>query len=73
MNVERDEYLVFQLPSTFRVWVKVGGEMQQIFSDPKNIRAREFLSRWKKYRLKAYACDGIGHTTYQTVSVEALN
>jgi hypothetical protein len=73
VNMERNEYLLFQIPSTFQVWVKVEGEMQEMFSDPKNAKAREFLSRWKKYRLKAYSCDGIGHTTYQTVSVELMN
>ncbi|HEX8846283.1 MAG TPA: hypothetical protein VF791_16670 [Pyrinomonadaceae bacterium] len=73
VNIERNEYLLFSLPSTFHVWVKVEGEMQQIFSDPKNTKAREFLAKGKKYRLRAYSCDAIGHTTYETVSVELLN
>lgn len=73
VNIERDQYLVFSLPSTFHVWVKVEGEMQKMFSDPQNTKAREFLSKLRKYRLKAYACDGIGHTSFETVSVELLD
>ena len=73
VNIEREEYLVFQLPSTFRVWVKIEGEMRKILTDPQNSNASEFLSRGKKYKLMAYACDGIGHTSYETVSVELLD
>jgi hypothetical protein len=70
VNVERDEYLVFQIPSTRRVWVQLEGEMRKMFSDPQDARAREVLSGRRKYKMKAYACDGIGHTNYETVSVE---
>jgi hypothetical protein len=73
VNIERNEYLVFQLESTFRVWVKLEGEMQKMFTDAQNAKAREFLSKWKKYKLTAYLCDGIGHDSYETVSVELLN
>jgi hypothetical protein len=73
VDIEREQYLVFQLPSTFRVWVKVEGEMQRMFADAGNAKAREFLSKPRKYKLTAYACDGIGHTSYETVSVEALD
>ncbi len=73
VNIERNQYLVFSLPSTRHVWVEVEGEMQKIFSDPENTKAREFLSKGKKYKMKAYSCDAIGHTSYETVSVELLN
>jgi hypothetical protein len=73
VNVERGEYLIFQLPSTFRVWVKIEGEMQRILADPHNPQASEFLSTGRKYRMRTYACDGMGHTSYETVSVELLN
>lgn len=73
VNIERNQYLVFSLPSTFHVWVEVEGEMQKIFSDPQNAKARAFLSKGKKYKLKAYACDAIGHTSFETVSVELLD
>ena len=72
VNIERNEYLVFSLPTTFYVWVKVEGEMQKIFSDPQNTKAREFLSKQRKYKLTTYACDAIGHTSYEPVSVEVL-
>lgn len=73
VNIEREEYLIFQLPSSVRVWVKTEGEMRKILTDPQNPKASEFLSRGKRYKLTAYACDGIGHTSYETVSVELLN
>lgn len=73
VNIEREEYLIFQLPSGVRVWVKTEGEMRKILTDPQNPRASEFLSSGKRYKLTAYACDGIGHTSYQAVSVELLN
>ena len=73
VGVERNEYLLFQLPSTVQVWVKVKGEMQEIFSDPQNVKAREFLSKQRKYRLKAYVCDMTGHTNVDTESIELLD